>query len=641
MPRAATVVSLALLSVLTLRARAADVGNRLAYLDGPCDPYYVGLQAATFVTPQWVGDEGVDLVVVLSIDDLRDSAVFEKYLAPVFERLKKIDGRTPVSMMTNRFDPNDPRLAAWFKNGVNLGAHTKDHPCPCLQGNNFEKAKATYDACVDELKTLLPDARTVGFRMPCCDSMNSVSPRFFAEIFGKTTPRGNYLEVDSSIFVLLTAGDPALPPELVVDRDQRPRLGKYSPTNKKWVNYVEDYPYPYVVGRLCWELPTAVPGDWQGINLHKPCNPQTVRDMQAAIDATAIKQGVYTLCFHPHNWLRNGQVVEIIDHAVARHGKKVKFLQFHDVLERITKNALGGQPLRAANGQDNGVRVLDLDRDGCMDVVIGNERVRQTRLWSPQKRRWLVGDFPVELVTVDPQGNRLDAGVRFGVLQANGMASALVRNEKVAGLWHFDGSRWIADPQGLAGLEAGGPVATSLAGRDRGARLVDLDRDGVCELIVGNENQQAVFAWSPDRRAWRKLPFGLPPSAAIVDAQGRDAGARMVDIDEDGRVDFVFSNAQGYSLYLYASTAAGWSRKVMAGRQGEPGALFPFVRADGTNNGAWFKHRHVWLQNEETGGIELPSQAASRSYAELLSTGSSTSSTSCPATGASRRPGGA
>ena len=54
------------------------------------------------------------------------------------------------------------------------------------------------------------------------------------------------------------------------------------------------------------------------------------------------------------------QVVEMIDHAVARHAGKVKFLSFREVEERIDKNLLGRQPLRAANGQDNGVRVLDV-----------------------------------------------------------------------------------------------------------------------------------------------------------------------------------------------------------------------------------------------------------------------------------------
>lgn len=597
--------------------------NRLLYLDSPCDPYYVGLETARFVTPQWVGQPGVEAVVVLSIDDLRDAAVFEKYLRPIFQRLKELTGRIPISMMANTPDPNDPRLLAWLREGVNLGAHTKTHPCPCLQGKDFDKAKASYDACVDALNTWLPEAHAVAFRLPCCDSMNSASPRFFAEIFNKTTPRGHYLQVDSSVFVVLTADDPALPRELVVDPDGRPRLAKYSPANRQWINYVENYPYPYVIGRLCWEVPVTVPGDWQGINLHKPCNPQTVRDMQAAIDAVVIKQGVYTLCFHPYNWLKPQQVVELLDHAAARHGSKVSFLQFHDVLERITRNALGGQALRDPAGQDNGVRLLDLDGDGFMDVVIGNRQVRQTRLWSPGTRRWVTGDFPVKLVRQAPDGQPGDAGVRFGILRPGGMASLLVRNEDVAGVWHFDGNRWVADPHGLAGLEAEGPVWTSRGGRDQGVRLADLDGDGLCELLVGNPKQQAVFAWSEAQHTWRRLAWAIPPGTGFVDRQGRDAGARLVDLDGDGRLDLVFSDSKRCSVYRLVSLEKGWGEPVMAKAQGQPGALFPFVRADGTNNGAWFKRGRVWLQNEDTGGVELPSQAASRSFAELLGRGGS------------------
>ncbi len=171
-------------------------------------------------------------------------------------------------------------------------------------------------------------------------------------------------------------------------------------------------------------------------------------------------------------------------------------------IERLTKNLLGGQPLRAADGSDNGVRVLDLNNDGYMDVVIGNDQVRQTRLWSPQTRTWTVGDFPVQIVSADAQGKRSLTGVRFGVLQANGNASILVRNEQLAGLWHFDGRGWTAVAEGLKGLELDGPVLTANAGSDRGVRFCDLDLDGVCELIVGNPQQNGVFQWSKDRGQW-------------------------------------------------------------------------------------------------------------------------------------------
>lgn len=614
----------------------ADSGNRLAYVDAFCDPYYVGLDAPKLVTPQWIGEEGVELAIVLSVDDLGDPAVYEKSLRPILQRLKQIDGRAPLSVMTGRVDPNHAQLQVWLKEGLSLEAHTFDHPCPCLQGSNYERAKSTFDRSV-ELVSSIPNNRPVGFRLPCCDSMNSASPRFYAEIFNKTTPGGRFLAMDSSVFMLFTAGDPDLPPWIATQPGSGPRFAKYIPKEREFINYVENYPYPYVLGRLCWEMPSPVPDDWQGNNLHEPRNPATVRDMKAAIDAAALKQGEFTLTFHPytHNWILNSQVVELIDHAVARHGKKVKFLNFREVYERLTQNVLGGQTLRAANGQDNGVRVLDLNHDGFMDAVIGNENARQTRLWSPEKRRWIVGDFPVPIVTVDSQGSRLDAGVRFGVLDKSGRASILVRNETTAGVWHFDGGRWVADPRGLAGLEAGGPVFTAKGGRDRGVRLCDLDGDGACELIVGNEGsatpsggaaakQNAVFAWSAEKGTWRRLPFGLPDGAAIVDAQGRDAGCRLVDIDGDSCLDVVFSDPERFSLHLYVSLEEGWSRKILGGKRGSPGEIPMIVRADGTDNGVWFRYGRLWVQNEDTGrdvelgGRKVRIPVESRAYGDLL-----------------------
>ena len=51
-------------------------------------------------TPQWVGEPDVDAVVVLAIDDMRDPKKYETFLRPILNRLKKIDGRAPVSIMT-------------------------------------------------------------------------------------------------------------------------------------------------------------------------------------------------------------------------------------------------------------------------------------------------------------------------------------------------------------------------------------------------------------------------------------------------------------------------------------------------------------------------------------------------------------
>jgi hypothetical protein len=106
----------------------------------------------------------------------------------------------------------------------------------------------------------------------------------------------------------------------------------------------------------------------------------------------------------------------------------------------------------------------------------------------------------------------------------------------------------------------------------------------------------------------------------IVDAAGRDAGLRFVDIDEDGHVDVVFANAKRYSLDQFVSIDDGWSRRIVAGPRGAPGAIPMIVRADGSNNGAWFKDRSMWVQNEDTGQRKTD-HVDCRSFTQLLTTG--------------------
>ncbi|HVX15569.1 MAG TPA: PVC-type heme-binding CxxCH protein [Pirellulales bacterium] len=598
-------------------------GNRLTYLDD-IDPWYPHLRFPRLTTPQWVGEKDVDAVVILAIDDMRGHEKWEAYLRPILERLKEIDGRAPVSIMTCQIDPADPHLQKWLAEGLSLEVHTYDHPCPLLGKGDLAKSKATYDRCVD-LLAQVPGNRPVAFRTPCCDSLNTVSPRFFAEIFNQSTSALNFLQIDSSVFNFTTSNDSSLPREWVLDEKGADRFAKYLPSDRAFVNKIEDYPYPYVVGGLCWEFPCVAPSDWSAQHLQKPNNPLTVADLKLALDATVAKQGVFDLVFHPHGWIRAEQVNELIDHAVAKYGPRVKFLTFREALDRLNKNLLAGQPLRdpvqhrrtatPRSGFDHGIRLLDLNADGYLDVVIGNHALRQTRLWSPRDRSWTETSFPAELVVPIPDGAPQPAGGRFGI-GPGGRVWLLSANEFAAGAWEFDGTRWTEIKDALAGLEmGGGRLYTVHGGRDRGVRLRDLDGDGATECLVGNASQTAVFRWEDKEHRWRRLPFDLPEGTSIVDDQGRDAGLRFVDLDEDGHDDIVFSDDAGYSIDLFESPETGWSRRVLAGKRPEDAVVPPFVVNSG-NNGAWFSGRHLWVQNEYTD--KLPNLVDHRSFGELI-----------------------
>lgn len=622
----------AALALLTLAAGPFSTdGNRLAYLDDP-SPYYPHTNFPKLVTPQWVGDDGVEAVVILAIDDMREPAKYEAYLRPILQRLKAIDGRAPVSIMTCNVKPDDPQLQTWLQEGLSLEIHTFDHPCPLLQGGDFAKAKGTYDKCVDLLYSV-PHNAPVAFRMPCCDSLNTVSPRFYAEIFNKTTPEGKFLQISSSVFQVFTSDDPSIPQELVLDANGEERFLKYFPkglkrgdvTHDRFVNYVENYPYPYIVNKLCWEFPCMTPSDWEANFLQQPNNPQTVEDLKAALDITVHKQGVLNLVLHPHGWIKAEQVNELIDHAVAKHGKKVKFLTFKEALERLNQNLLAGQALRDEKGNDNGVRLVDITDDGFLDVAISNDSKELTRIWQPAKKAWHESDAPLGFPERGTSRRHLARDILWFV-----PSWIMGRNPYgLSGIWIWDWRPGDAPKGGWGlaeGLHASSSAIKALApNRPNGLNCVcrDLNGDGVPEILIQGKGTTtiAALAWNADEAAtefWKTRKNLFPGGVVLGKDDGSDAGLRFVDINEDGRPDIAFSDAERYGVWLFESMETGWSTELLSGKRGDgnPLELPPIVRADGTNNGFFVQGRALHWMNEDT--ADRPNLIVSIDFDQLL-----------------------
>ena len=632
-------------------ASAADKpnGNRLTYLDEPCNPWYVHRDFPKLTTPMWVGEEGVEAVVILGIDDMRGHEKWESYLRPILNRLKQIDGRAPVSIMTCSIDPKQPHLQQWLEEGLSLEVHTVDHPCPLLGGmkgkgikdqapgsstpatgqdanepklDRLSFAKDTYDRCVDLLSEV-PNNKPVCFRTPCCDSLNTLSPRFFTEIFNKTTPNGRFLQADSSVFNVFTSDDPELPRELVLEslsgtalaagqsRESatstpatskpatstpaasavpltRERFKKYLPADRFFANSIENYPYPFVIDRLCWEFPCVAPSDWSAQHLHHPDNPKTVEDWKAALDCTVIKQGVFCLVFHPHNWIKPEQINELIDHAVAKHGKKVKFLNFREAVERLNKNVLGGRSLRNEKGHDAGLRFNDFGTGSFGFLGVGakahaSKPPFQWRVWDSKQNQWVEVPLP-EATARKPDAKETGLGP-FGVpLPFKGEQRPLRLS-------------WRERPKAWGMMLAQTPT-------ESGVFQYEMKIDGVDVL-----------------ESWQRLPFQIPKGVVLPLSDGGDAGLRFIDLDEDGHDDIVFSNHERYGIWLWESLKTGWSREVLSGQRGGKPAeqeLPPIVRADGSNNGFWVHQRQLVWMNEDTPKSDPKNLVERRSFDQLL-----------------------
>ncbi|MED5466957.1 MAG: PVC-type heme-binding CxxCH protein, partial [Pseudomonadota bacterium] len=249
-------------------------------------------------------------------------------------------------------------------------------------------------------------------------------------------------------------------------------------------------------------------------------NPETIADLKVALDRVVEMQGLFTFVFHPHGWIGNDQVVDLVDYAVNNHGKKIKFMTFPEVIARLEKNVLGGRSLR------DGVRLFDADGDGVFEVHDRGESV---------------------------------AGAVFG-------------------------------------------TAPPTPGR-----LLDIDGDGQPESVTAT----SIFGLNDGK--WLRWPVEVPDQV-----RPREAATRFADLDGDGDLDIIVSNHDQQLIYRFESRKAGWAKHFGGQRKsfGEEKQIAPFVRKDGSNNGAWIARGRVFWQNEDSGRGQ--SQIFKRSFSELL-----------------------
>ena len=603
--------------VATVNCSIAGDGNRLSDLDGN-EVWYPHKDFPKLITPQWVGEEGVECVVTFAIDDMRDTAKYEAYLRPILQRLKRIDGRAPVSIMTCAVKPDDPQLQEWLKEGLSLECHTADHPCPILAGGDIKKSKMTYDKCVD-LMSSIPNSKPVAFRTPCCDSLNTVSPRLFSEIINQTTPDGNFLQLDSSVFTLYTADDPSIPRDLLVDPDGREKFRKYVPrklargnvVHDGFVNTIENYPYPYVIQKTCWEFPCMVPSDWSANHLHKPNNPDTVRDLKVALDITVQKQGVFNLVFHPHGWIKAEQVIELIDHAVATHGKKVKFLNFKECVERLNLNVLKGASLRDEKGNDQCARLADVNLDGVLDVVRVDVDDKWSRVWDSANSAWGDVDFHRSQVPADSASRAVWSRGHFSIPAETGQVRYEVFAQAGTATWDWNGTSWNHSFVAPAMMRGARPSDRDLDGDGHVDRLLWLKP---IRITDGELRLSALFWKQVQGKLTKTFPDLAVPKIDSLYAQPviswaeleEKTGTRLIDINQDGWLDLVVSNPEEFGVWLMHESYAVPEKILHVKRRdanSAPIVLPPIVRANRTDNGFFVRDRHLCWINEDTDGL--------------------------------------
>jgi putative membrane-bound dehydrogenase-like protein len=136
----------------------------------------------------------------------------------------------------------------------------------------------------------------------------------------------------------------------------------------------------------------------------------------------------------------------------------------------------------------------------------------------------------------------------------------------------------LAAVAAVAAVTALGPLGQTLRAAEKptvpAVELRDFDHDGVLERVVSEPGRDEIQRRKPGAEAWEKDDFNLPEGVYRIDAAGRDAGLRFIDLNGDGFEDVFFSNADRIAIHLWNKDVKphlgwtrGWSQFVRSGRR--------------------------------------------------------------------------
>ena len=208
--------------------------------------------------------------------------------------------------------------------------------------------------------------------------------------------------------------------------------------------------------------------------------------------------------------------------------------------------------------QDRGSRLVDINNDGRTDIIYSNND--SSGILINNGNGWETSATHSTIYSIVK--NSEDNGVRFGDINGDSFVD-------VVGVWNYHygdsedvfvntGDSWISS--GEIPYEAQFVAKDSLSNfkRDTGVRLVDVNGDGLDDIIKGVKSESYIAnpkktwinkgtRWVNNELSWWEWTdyspgWNVPDGGEFVDEAGRDLGVRFADVNGDGFVDLVKSS---------------------------------------------------------------------------------------------------
>ncbi|OOG39667.1 hypothetical protein B0B52_13570 [Polaromonas sp. A23] len=224
----------------------------------------------------------------------------------------------------------------------------------------------------------------------------------------------------------------------------------------------------------------------------------------------------------------------------------------------------------------NGVRFIDLNGDGLLDIVQNIWAVgsNYTGAWLNTGSGWVSAPQYIPPVVLEAHHNNGNLnhknGVQFIDLNGDGLLD-IVQNiwavgSNYTGAWLNTGAGWVSAPQYIPPVVLEAHHNNGNLNHKNGVQFIDLNGDGLLDIVqnIWAVGSNYTGAWLNTGAGWVSAPQYIPP--VVLETHHNDSnlnhrnGVQLIDLNGDGLLDIVQNIWAVGSNYTGAwlNTGAGW-----------------------------------------------------------------------------------